>query len=187
MSGRHNLSNALAAAAVGTSFDMSAGEIAAALRTATPPKMRGEILEFAAGFTVIDDSYNSNPKSLLSMVHTMAEAASRPVRLMVVAGEMLELGPDAANLHREAGIDIAKLGVDVLWGVRGLANEIVEGAVSAGLPSTAFFDSSEEAATEILNYVSEGDLILVKGSRGVATDKIVAALKQKFPLIGGDK
>ena len=186
MSGRHNLSNALAAAAVGTSFDMSAGEIAAALRTATPPKMRGEILEFAAGFTVIDDSYNSNPKSLLSMVHTMAEAKSGPVRLMVVAGEMLELGPDAANLHREAGIDIAKLGVDVLWGVRGLANEIVAGAASAGLPSKAFFDSSEDAAKEIVNYVSKGDLILVKGSRGVATDKIVAALKQKFPLIGGD-
>jgi UDP-N-acetylmuramoyl-tripeptide--D-alanyl-D-alanine ligase len=149
--------------------------------------MRGEILEFAAGFTVIDDSYNSNPKSLLSMVHTMAEATSGPVRLMVVAGEMLELGPDAANLHREAGIDIAKLGVDVLWGVRGLANEIVEGAASVGLPSTEFFDSSEEAAKEIVNYVGEGDLILVKGSRGVATDKVVAALKQKFPLIGGDK
>jgi UDP-N-acetylmuramoyl-tripeptide--D-alanyl-D-alanine ligase len=117
----------------------------------------------------------------------MAEAASGPVRLIVVAGEMLELGPDAASLHREAGIDIAKLGVDVLWGVRGLANEIVQGAASAGLHSTAFFDSSEEAATEIVNYVSEGDLILVKGSRGVATDKIVAALKQKFPIIGGDK
>ena len=186
MSGRHNLSNALAAAAVGTSFDMSAGEIAASLKTATPPKMRGEVLDFAAGFTVIDDSYNSNPKSLLSMVQTMTDAASGPVRLMVVAGEMLELGPDAARLHREAGIDIAELGVDVLWGVRGLANEMVEGAASVGLPSTAFFDSSEQVAKEIVNYVREGDLILVKGSRGVATDKIVSALKEKFPLIGGD-
>jgi len=187
MSGRHNLSNALAAAAVGTSFDLSAGEIAAALKTAKPPKMRGEILEFAAGFTVIDDSYNSNPKSLLSMVHTMTEAATGPVRLMVIAGEMLELGPDAAKLHREAGIDIAELGVDVLWGVRGLASEMVEGAASVGVPATAFFESSEEAAAEIINHVDEGDLILVKGSRGVATDKIVAALKEKFPLTGGDK
>ena len=187
MSGRHNLSNALAAAAVGTSFEMSAGEIAAALKSARPPKMRGEVLEFAAGFTVIDDSYNSNPTSLLSMVHTMAEAGTRPVRLIVVAGEMLELGPDAARLHREAGIDIAELGVDVLWGIRGLANEMVAGAAAAGLPSTAFFQSCEEAAAEIINYVSEGDLILIKGSRGVATDKIVAALKEKFPLTGGDK
>jgi UDP-N-acetylmuramoyl-tripeptide--D-alanyl-D-alanine ligase len=187
MSGRHNLSNALAAAAVGTAFDMSAGEIAAALKTATPPKMRGEVLRFAAGFTVIDDSYNSNPKSLLSMVQTMTEAASGPTRLIVVAGEMLELGPDAAALHRQAGIAIAELGVDVLWGVRGLAREIVDGAISAGVSATAFFDSSDEAAIAIINDVQQGDLILVKGSRGVATDKIVAALKQKFPLIGGDE
>jgi UDP-N-acetylmuramoyl-tripeptide--D-alanyl-D-alanine ligase len=56
-----------------------------------------------------------------------------------------------------------------------------------GVPATAFFESSEEAAAEIINHVDEGDLVLVKGSRGVATDKIVAALKEKFPLTGGDK
>jgi len=121
------------------------------------------------------------------MVHTMVEAATGPVRRMVIAGEMLELGPDAARLHREAGIDIAELGVDVLWGVRGLANEMVEGAASVGLPSTAFFESSAEAAAEIVNYVDKGDIVLIKGSRGVATDKIVTALKERFPLIGGDK
>jgi UDP-N-acetylmuramoyl-tripeptide--D-alanyl-D-alanine ligase len=89
MSGRHNLSNALAAAAVGTSFEMSAGEIAAALKTARAPKMRGEVLDFVAGFTVIDDSYNSNPKSLLNMVRTMAEVGSDRKRLIVIDGEML--------------------------------------------------------------------------------------------------
>src|SRR4030095_12983143 len=73
MSGRHNLSNALAAAAVGTSFGLEPSRIAEALKTALPPKMRGEVFEFAAGFTVIDDSYNSNPRSLLNMVRTMAE------------------------------------------------------------------------------------------------------------------
>jgi UDP-N-acetylmuramoyl-tripeptide--D-alanyl-D-alanine ligase len=182
MSGRHNLSNALAAAAVGTAFDMSAGEIAAALRTARPPKMRGEVLEFADGFTVIDDSYNSNPKSLLNMVQTMAEAGADGQRLIVIAGEMLELGPKEAELHREAGVDIAELGIDVLWGVRGLAKQMVEGAASVGLPSTAFFDSSIEAALTVVDYVRKGDLILIKGSRGVATDKIVSALKEKFPL-----
>ncbi|HSB26660.1 MAG TPA: cyanophycin synthetase, partial [Pyrinomonadaceae bacterium] len=186
MSGRHNLSNALAAAAVGTSFDMSAGEIAAALKSATPPKMRGEVLDFAAGFTVIDDSYNSNPTSLMNMVRTMAEARSDRKRLMVIAGEMLELGTDEAELHRAAGVDITKAGVDVLWGVRGLAKEIVDGAISAGLNSTKFFESSAKAGEAILAEAREGDLILIKGSRGVATDKIVAALKAKFPLIGGD-
>jgi UDP-N-acetylmuramoyl-tripeptide--D-alanyl-D-alanine ligase len=184
MSGRHNLSNALAAAAVGTSFDMSAGEIAAALRTARPPKMRGEVFDFAAGFTVIDDSYNSNPKSLLNMVRTMVEAANQQQRSFVIAGEMLELGTEEARLHREAGAEIAEMGVQKLWGVRGLAKELVAGARSAGLSSTQFFESSAEAAAAIMDEVREGDLILVKGSRGVATDKVVSALKANFPLIG---
>ena len=182
MSGRHNLSNALAAAAVGTAFDMSAGEIAAALKTATPPKMRGEVLNFAAGFTVIDDSYNSNPKSLLNMVRTMTEGGSEHKRLIVIAGEMLELGPDEAELHRQAGAEIAKAGINVLWGVRGLAKEIVGGAELEGMSETRFFESSTEAGAALVEAVREGDLILVKGSRGVATDKIIAALKEKLSL-----
>jgi UDP-N-acetylmuramoyl-tripeptide--D-alanyl-D-alanine ligase len=186
MSGRHNLSNALAAAAVGTAFEMSAGEIAAALKTATPPKMRGEVLNFAAGFTVIDDSYNSNPKSLLNMVRTMTEGGSEHKRLIVIAGEMLELGPDEAELHRQAGAEIAKAGINVLWGVRGLAKEIVGGASSAGLMNTRFFESSADVAVEIISEVREGDLVLIKGSRGVATDKVVAALKAEFALAGDD-
>jgi UDP-N-acetylmuramoyl-tripeptide--D-alanyl-D-alanine ligase len=184
MSGRHNLSNALAAAAVGTSFDLPTEEIAAALKTAQPPKMRGEIFDFAAGFTVIDDSYNSNPRSLLNMVRTMADAGEARKRLIVVAGEMLELGPDEASLHRAAGREIAASGVNTLWGVRGLAKEITEGAAEAGLTATRFFNSSEEAATEIVEEVKEGDLILVKGSRGVATEKVVKALRERFPLAG---
>ncbi|HEX6046594.1 MAG TPA: UDP-N-acetylmuramoyl-tripeptide--D-alanyl-D-alanine ligase [Pyrinomonadaceae bacterium] len=186
MSGRHNLSNALAAAAVGTSFDLPTEEIAAALKTAQSPKMRGQIFDFAAGFTVIDDSYNSNPRSLLNMVRTMAEAGRDRKRLIVVAGEMLELGPDEASLHRDAGREIAASGVNVLWGVRGLAQEIMEGAAEAGVRETRFFNSSEEAATEIVKEVKEGDLILVKGSRGVATEKVVNALREHFPLAGED-
>ena len=185
MSGRHNLSNALAAAAVGTAFDVPTEEIAAALKTAQSPKMRGEIFDFAAGFTVIDDSYNSNPRSLLNMVRTMTDAGRSRKRLIVIAGEMLELGPDEASLHREAGQEIAEAGVNVVWGVRGLAREIVEGAAGAGV-ATRFFESSDEAATEIAREVKEGDLILIKGSRGVATDKVVKALREHFPLAGED-
>jgi UDP-N-acetylmuramoyl-tripeptide--D-alanyl-D-alanine ligase len=186
MSGQHNLSNALAAATVGVAFGVSAEAIATALGTARPPKMRGEIVDFAAGFTVIDDSYNSNPRSLLNMVRTMAEARESRKRLLVIAGEMLELGPEEASLHRAAGREIAETGVDALWGVRGLASEITAGANDAGLAQTRFFDSSEQAAAEILNEVKEGDLVLVKGSRGVATEKVVNALKQRFPLAGDD-
>ena len=186
MSGRHNLSNALAAAAVGTAFDVPTEEIAAALKTARSPQMRGQIFDFAAGFTVIDDSYNSNPRSLLNMVRTMTDARQSRTRLIVIAGEMLELGPDEASLHRDAGREIADLGVNVLWGVRGLAKDMTEGAKEAGLSTTAFFNSSDDAAAAVVKEVKEGDLILVKGSRGVATDKVVSALRAHFPLAGED-
>ena len=182
MSGRHNLMNALAAAAVATICGISPAEIAAALRTVTPPKMRGEVFEFAAGFTVVDDSYNSNPRSLLSMVRTLSEVGAAQRRRFVIAGEMLELGETEAELHRNAGREIAQAGINVLWGVRGLAKEILEGAKEAGLQQTRFFDSSEEAAAAVLKEVAAGDLLLIKGSRGVATDKVVKSLRDHFPL-----
>lgn len=187
MSGRHNLMNALSAAAVATCFEIGPVEIAEALNTARPPRMRGEVLDFAAGFRVVDDSYNSNPRSLGYMVRTITEAAESARRRIVVAGEMLELGPDEVELHREAGRQMRRAGVDVVWGVRGLAAEIVVGAQEAGLTETRFFETSEEAASAIVGDIREGDLVLVKGSRGVATEKIVAAIRERFVLAGADE
>ncbi|MGH9969139.1 MAG: UDP-N-acetylmuramoyl-tripeptide--D-alanyl-D-alanine ligase [Pyrinomonadaceae bacterium] len=187
MSGRHNLMNSLAAAAVATSLQIHPEQIASALQSATPPVMRGETLDFAGGFTVVDDSYNSNPRSLMSMVRTIAEAGDARKRRIVIAGEMLELGPEAAQLHREAGQAIAQAGIDVLWGIRGLAADLVAGAREAGLSATRFFNNAEEAAIAVLSEASDGDLILVKGSRGVATDKIVSALRERFPLVGEEE
>jgi UDP-N-acetylmuramoyl-tripeptide--D-alanyl-D-alanine ligase len=184
MSGRHNLMNALAASAVATCFEIKPEAIALALGSAVPPRMRGEVLDFAAGFTVVDDSYNSNPRSLIGMVRTIAEAGKEKRRRIVVAGEMLELGLDASQLHHEAGREIAAAGIDVLWGVRGLAREILAGAREAGMSNTRFFESAEEAATAIVDEVQVDDLVLVKGSRGVATDKIVAVLRERFGLTG---
>src|SRR5882672_9661090 len=128
MTGRHNLMNALAASAVASALKVSPELIADALRSAKPPRMRGEVLKFAAGFTVVDDSYNSNPRSLLGMVHTLAEASENVKRRVVIAGEMLELGLHEREMHREAGREIAWLGIDVLWGVRGLATEMISAA-----------------------------------------------------------
>lgn len=182
MSGRHNLMNALAAAAVATCLEIRPAAIAAALADARPPRMRGEVLDFAAGFRVVDDSYNSNPRSLLNMVRTIAEAKTKLKRRIVIAGEMLELGPDEAALHREAGREIADAEISQLWGVRGLAAEIVAGAKEAGLAESIFFESSDDAARALVDEIREGDLVLVKGSRGVATDKIVTALRERFPL-----
>ncbi|HYV24230.1 MAG TPA: hypothetical protein VE969_03260, partial [Pyrinomonadaceae bacterium] len=134
----------------------------------------------------VDDSYNSNPKSLLSMARTVAEARDKVTRRIVIAGEMMELGPDAPQMHREAGHEMARMGIDILWGVRGLAQEIIAGAGEAGLKETRFFANSDEAAAAIADEVREGDLILVKGSRSVETDKVVKALKLRFPLAGED-
>ncbi len=187
MTGRHNLMNALAASAVATALKVRPELIANALRTAKPPRMRGEVLDFGAGFTVVDDSYNSNPRSLLGMVSTLAEASEGVQRRIVIAGEMMELGPDAPEMHRAAGREIAQLGIDVLWGVRGLAVEIVSGAREKGITQAAFFEGSEEAAAALIGEVRQGDLILVKGSRSVETDRIVRALRDRFPLAGVDR
>src|SRR6185436_3980088 len=183
MTGAHNLMNSLAASAVATALKVKPELIADALRSVKPPRMRGEILEFAAGFKVVDDSYNSNPRSLLSMVRTVAEAGGVKRRI-VIAGEMLELGPDSPQMHREAGHEIARLGIDLLWGVRGFAADLVAGTNDEGSSATRFFENSDEAAAAAIDEVREGDLVLVKGSRSVETDKVVKALKEKFPLAG---
>ncbi|MBV9211696.1 MAG: UDP-N-acetylmuramoyl-tripeptide--D-alanyl-D-alanine ligase, partial [Acidobacteria bacterium] len=187
--GRHNLMNALAASAVASCFEIEPQQIAEALRTVPPAKMRGEVLDFAAGFEVIDDSYNSNPRSLLSMVRTVQEGGGHATRRIVVAGEMLELGVEAARMHREVGREIASSGVEVLWGVRGLARELLEGAREGGMSESSlrFFEDSEEAAAALPLEIREGDLVLIKGSRGVQTDKIVKRLRESFPTVGADE
>jgi len=93
--------------------------------------MRGEVFEFAAGFTVVDDSYNSNPRSLIGMVRTVAEAGQGKRRI-VIAGEMLELGPEAGTLHREAGAEIARAGIDVCGACAGWPGKFWAGAATAG-------------------------------------------------------
>jgi UDP-N-acetylmuramoyl-tripeptide--D-alanyl-D-alanine ligase len=181
--GRHNLLNALAAAAVATCFEIAPEEIARALGSATASEMRGRVSEFAGGISVIDDSYNSNPRSLLSMARSVAEAKGTGEgarRTFIVAGEMLELGETGAELHAQAGREIAQMGIDVLWGVRGLATELVAGAREAGMATARFFATTDEAAAALIEEVRAGDLLLVKGSRGVHTERIIEALRERY-------
>jgi UDP-N-acetylmuramoyl-tripeptide--D-alanyl-D-alanine ligase len=188
--GRHNLMNALAAASVATCFGITPEVIARALSSARPTEMRGEVVDFAAGFSLIDDSYNSNPRSLLSMARSLVEGGGegegKARRTIIVAGEMLELGAEAASMHREAGREIAALGVSLLYGVRGLARDLIEGAREGGLTQEAarFFETTDDAAESLLKEVREGDLILVKGSRGVHTERVVKALRERFAPVG---
>jgi UDP-N-acetylmuramoyl-tripeptide--D-alanyl-D-alanine ligase len=183
--GRHNVYNALAAAAVASYFGASPEQIASRLATSEPSKMRGELIRLANGVTVIDDSYNSNPQALLQSVRAMLEvSASRaPVRRVVAAGEMLELGDHGPDLHRKCGREIAALGIDVLIGVRGLASELIAGAVECpgnALRLTSFCETPEEAAEILVAGAVPGDVILVKGSRGVRMEIVVEKLKAAF-------
>jgi UDP-N-acetylmuramoyl-tripeptide--D-alanyl-D-alanine ligase len=184
--GRHNLYNALAAAAVADEFGMTPGAIAEGLGTAEPSKMRGQVLRFADGFTVVDDSYNSNPRALAEMLKSVGQMADFKRRIAVL-GEMLELGPDAPQMHRESGHVAVDEKFDVVIGVRGLAEEIVKGASDHGLPAerAIFCENSERAAQLLAGMITEGDIVLVKGSRGVKTDLVVTRLKDTFPLVAG--
>jgi UDP-N-acetylmuramoyl-tripeptide--D-alanyl-D-alanine ligase len=179
LAGRHNIYNALAAASVGDHYGIPLEDIAAALAETATPKMRGEVILFREGFTLIDDSYNSNPRALFEMV-SMLCANRECKRRIVIAGEMLELGEAGVQLHREAGRDIARLGVDRLIGVRGLAEEIVRGAREGGMSSAVFVSTPEEAGEVLISSVCSGDLVLIKGSRGVKTEIVVERMKEKF-------
>ncbi|MEO8572647.1 MAG: UDP-N-acetylmuramoyl-tripeptide--D-alanyl-D-alanine ligase, partial [Pyrinomonadaceae bacterium] len=182
LNGRHNILNALAAAAVGHAFGMSATDIAESLSTVAAPPQRGEILKFAKGFTVINDSYNSNPAALVSMVQTLIDGATYARRKIVVAGEMLELGDNAHAIHRQTGETIAAMSVDVLIGVRGLAEDLVRGAETQGLSNVQFVADSDAAGEMLASEIREGDVVLVKGSRGVRTEKVVERLLKEFDL-----
>ncbi len=181
LDGKHNILNALAAASVGRSFGMSAAEIAESLRSVVAPPQRGEVLHFVQGFTVINDSYNSNPAALVSMAETLNDAAGTG-RKIVVAGEMLELGTDAERIHFATGGKITACGVDLLIGVRGLAQELVKGANEAGIKVADFAKDSADAADLLAQIIKPGDVILVKGSRGVRTEKVVEKLLERFEL-----
>ena len=184
--GRHNVGNALAAAGAGRALGLGVVEIAQALSHAEPSNMRGVVVRLGNGATILDDSYNSSPRALEAMVAALADVADARRRI-VVAGEMLELGAESLAMHRSSGAAIARTGVDRLIGVRGDARVLVESAREEGMGESATFVASPEAAADLLaSELREGDVVLIKGSRGVATDRAVAMLVARFGTGGGD-
>src|SRR6266446_3024291 len=176
--GRHVISNALAALAAASVWGIGAAEAQIVFRSMHAPAMRGELLRFSNGAALINDSYNSSPAALHAMIKVLAATPGYRRRILA-AGEMRELGATSAQLHREAGKCTAETGkIDWVVGVEGDATQIVEGAVAAGVPraQTKMFASSEEAAKFLADFVAPGDLLLVKGSRGVKMERIVESL-----------
>jgi UDP-N-acetylmuramoyl-tripeptide--D-alanyl-D-alanine ligase len=182
LAGRHNISNALAALAAASVWGLGAEVAQEVFPHLEPAGMRGRVLRYDAGFTVINDCYNSNPVALSAMVDLLVSTPARGRRILA-AGEMLELGGDSAKLHRAAGRSAAATGkLDWIIGVQGHAESLVRGALSAGQPAahSKFFASSGDAAEFIASLMAPGDLLLVKGSRGVKMERVIAALDARF-------
>lgn len=172
--GEHNVRNALAGIAAGISSGIPLETCAAALRGLIPPDKRGQIFRID-GASVINDCYNSNPAALRAMVDTLMSVPAK--RRIVVAGEMLELGRDATQLHRTSGEYMGQRGVDVLVGVRGEAASIVDGANAAGVREAIFVATPEDAGTWLKKNLREGDAILLKASRGVRLERALEILQ----------
>jgi UDP-N-acetylmuramoyl-tripeptide--D-alanyl-D-alanine ligase len=174
--GRTNLANVLAAIAVALHFEVPLDQIAARAATLAPAAHRGEVVRLSTGVTVIDDSYNANPTATRRALEVLA--ASTAGRRIAVLGEMLALRGHAVALHEEVGR--AARSLDLLFTVGGVAARALgDAAVAAGMQraNVRHFATSDEAADVVAGAVRTADLVLVKGSRGIKTDRVVERLK----------
>lgn len=169
--GQHNVLNVLAATAAALEQGISLSEVATALPSLQAADKRGQVLQLG-NISVVNDCYNSSPKALMAAVDTLVTMPAQ--RHIVVAGEMLELGASGEQLHRESGRHIAGKKVDFLLGVRGLAEPMVDEARKQGTPAE-FVNTPEEAGAWLARHAKDGDLVLLKASRGV---KLEAALEK---------
>jgi UDP-N-acetylmuramoyl-tripeptide--D-alanyl-D-alanine ligase len=179
--GQHNVANAVAAIAVGATHEVPWDDMREAIGEMKPEKMRGEVIKFREGFAVIDDSYNSNPKALSEMIRFIGRVPGFQ-RKIVVAGEMLELGPEGTELHRDCGREAARAGLALVVAVQGRAKEILDGAREAGmdLSRLKYVRDAVQAGDVLARTVKKGDLVLIKGSRGVRLEQAINTLRAAF-------
>jgi UDP-N-acetylmuramoyl-tripeptide--D-alanyl-D-alanine ligase len=169
----------LAAAAVSLALGLRLDEIRPAVLALRPFSGRGVLVEAGGGVRVYDDSYNSNPRALESALSSLATLPA--ARRVAVLADMLELGEGEKGFHRRAGEVVARSGWDVLVTVGPLAASIAEGAAGAGMDAASIhrFNDAAAAAGGIAGIVRDGDLVLVKGSRGMKTETIVDKLRTR--------
>lgn len=176
--GRHNAWNVAAAVAVGKRLGLDAAAINEGLARAKAPEHRLTRVS-AAGVEVIDDSYNANPESMRAALETFAEVASEAPRRVLILGDMLELGPDAGALHAEIGRYAGELRAAEAAMFVGPLSEAGARAMSAAAPRTAvrhFADKGEATIEAIAGVLRPGDCVLLKGSRGMGLERVLAAL-----------
>lgn len=179
--GPHNLSNVLAALAVGRELKISFEAAKVALEAFRPSASRMELITLKSGPRLIDDCYNANPSSTVAAIKTLSGLKGRAASLLIL-GEMLELGAATEEGHREVGRKVAEEGHDRLWAVGPHARDILAGARDAGMDESRMsgFDDPESAIAKLAKVPEGTQWILVKGSRGIHLEKIVAHLKENF-------
>jgi UDP-N-acetylmuramoyl-tripeptide--D-alanyl-D-alanine ligase len=179
--GRGNLLNVLAAAAVALAMDVPLETIVERAAELRPARHRGEVVALRDGVTLVDDSYNSSPAALRGALGVLS-ADRQHARRVAVLGEMLELGRFAENLHQECGRAAVAAGVAELIAVGGPpAEALATAAREAGLGARArHVATSTEAAPIAAGTIRPGDLVLVKGSRGVGTEVIVDRIRAEW-------
>lgn len=171
--GEYNAMNFLAAAATACSFGVPVDEVAAAARDARPVAGRGIVRRTPEGSTVVDDTYNANPAAVERALEATSLLPGR--RRWAILGDMLELGPRGPEFHRQAGRRAAELGFDPVVGVGELSRETVRGAEESGVGGT-WVEDAEGAAELATEELRPGDVLLVKGSRGIGLEAVIAAL-----------
>ncbi len=173
--GRHNVMNALAAAAAATAVGVAPAAIAAGLAAATPVGGRMRVVRLANGVTVVDDSYNANPASVAAALRSLVEAPAR--RRIAVLGDMLELGAASAEQHRAVGRLAGTLGLAALYLHGNFAPETARGAADGMGPSAIHIAANHAAIADALRAETrDGDWVLVKGSRGQRMEEVVRLL-----------
>jgi len=176
--GRHNVTNALAAAAIGAALGLDVEQIARGLEAARPAKGRC-VWRRTGTFWILDDTYNANPVSVHAALETLAATAGER-RRVVVLGDMLELGPITDDAHREMGVAVAASGAAEFVGLGRACRVAVEAAREAGLAESHHAASFEDSVAHLLKRLVPGDAVLVKGSRGMRMERVVDALLARF-------
>jgi UDP-N-acetylmuramoyl-tripeptide--D-alanyl-D-alanine ligase len=171
--GAHNALNAVAGIAVALEAGVDLDAAIAAFASLTAGDKRGQVIDVARA-TILNDSYNSNPEALRSMIHTLA---MRPTtgRRILVAGEMLELGEHGPALHIASGRAAAEAGLDLVVAVQGNAEHLANAASAGGVPAI-FLRDADAAGQWLIENLHPGDVVLVKGSRGVHLESAIEAL-----------
>lgn len=174
LGGRHNVTNALAAAAVGVALKLDLEDVARGLGEARAAARRGQWV-VAGDVTILDDTYNASPTSVRAALQ-MLSARRRGRRAVVVLGDMLELGAMTDEAHREMGREVAALPADEFVGIGRAAALAVEAARTAGIAEAYHAKSYDDAVAHLVKRLAPGDVVLVKGSRGMRMERVVDAL-----------